>query len=392
MNASVKVRLLIVDDEIAHMVALSDTLADQGYDVLGCRDGESALDALRRGPFDLVLTDLMMPGISGIELLRRAFEIDPMVIGIIMTGEGTIGTAVEALQSGASDYILKPFKLSVVLPVLNRGLAMRRLRIENAALERRVREHAAELEATNRELEAFTRSASHDLRAPLNAVLGFSSLLLHKGGPALLDEERRWLGQIERAARQMSDLIDALMRLSLAGRQALKLEQVDMVGLVRHVVADLRESSPQRQVSVRVGDLPPTMADPSLLRQVFVNLLSNAFKYTRRTEQALIEVEFEQRAHEGIFSVRDNGAGFDSAKADQLFHAFRRFHRDDEFEGNGVGLSVVQRIVQRHGGRVWAESSPGLGAAFHFTLAGGSPPAERRPDPVSRGAPRVGGR
>ncbi|HEY9027578.1 MAG TPA: ATP-binding protein [Burkholderiaceae bacterium] len=368
MTEAVKAKLLIADDEPAQLRALCDTLQDQGYAVRGCPGGAQALAALHEEPFDLLLADLMMPGMSGIQLLRAALAIDPTLVGIIMTGEGTIGTAVEAMQTGALDYILKPFKLSAVLPVLGRALTLRRLRAENAALERRVREHAAELEATNRELEAFTRSASHDLRAPLNAVLGFSSLLQAELGPKVPDEPRSWMGQIEQAAQQMSDLIDALMRLSQVGKQALHVQKVNVTELVRGVVDELRQGQPQRRVTVRVGDLSEAMADPPLLRQVFVNLLGNAFKYTRDIAHAEIDVRVERQGGESVFAVRDNGPGFDMTRADRLFHAFQRLHTLDEFEGSGVGLSIVQRIVQRHGGRVWAHSAPGSGASFFFTL------------------------
>ena len=368
-------RLLIVDDEAAQMRALCDTLEDQGYKVHGCTNGEAALLELRRAPFDLLLADLMMPGMNGIDLLRAALAIDPMLVGIIMTGEGTIGSAVEAMQSGALDYILKPFKLSAIVPVLSRGLTMRRLRVENAALERRVREHAAELETTNRELDAFTRSASHDLRAPLNVVLGFSTLLASELGPQIPAEQRDWLTHIERSAQRMSGLIDALMRLSQVGRQVLHLQSVDVAALVHSIADDLRQEQPQQHASLRLGALPPTTADASLLRQLFINLLSNAFKFTRNTEHAVIEVGSKADGGEHVFFVRDNGPGFDMARAPRLFDAFQRFHRADEFEGSGVGLSIVQRIVQRHGGRIWAEAAPGRGASFFFSLAAAEPPS-----------------
>jgi signal transduction histidine kinase len=368
MTDLTRAKLLVVDDEPAQMKALCDTLEDEGYEVVGCTDGEAALAALRRSPADLLLADLMMPGMNGIDLLRAALAIDPMLVGIIMTGEGTIGTAVEAMRSGALDYILKPFKLSAILPVLGRGLLMRNLRLENAELERRLREHMAELETSNRELDAFTRSASHDLRSPLNVVLGFSQLLVSKLGSKIPDDQRNWLLQIERAARHMSDLIDALMRLSRVGKQAMNLQPVDVAGLVRDVLAEHSTEQAQRGVLVHVGDLPEVRADPALLRQVFVNLLSNAFKYTRRAERPQIEVRTEQQGDERVFSVRDNGPGFDMARAGRLFDAFQRFHGSDEFEGSGVGLSIVHRIVQRHGGRIWAHAEPGQGAVFYFTL------------------------
>ena len=376
-------RLLIVDDEAAQMQALCDTLEDHGYQVVGRTNGEEALVALQQAPFDLLLADLVMPGMNGIGLLRAALAIDPMLVGIIMTGEGTIGTAVEAMQSGALDYILKPFKLSAILPVLGRGLTMRRLRLQNAALERRVREPAAELDAANRELDAFTRSASHDLRSPLNVVLGFSTLLVNELGPQIAAEQRKWLIHIERSARHMSQLIDALMRLSRVGRQVLRLQVVDVPGLVQSVVDDLRQEQAQRQVTLQLGELPETLADASLLRQLFVNLQSNAFKFTRNTERAVIEVGCETRDAERVFFVRDNGPGFDMTRAHRLFDAFQRFHSADEFEGSGVGLSIVQRIVQRHGGRIWAEAALGQGAGFYFTLA-------RAAEPLSPAAPITG--
>jgi len=363
------VRVLIVDDEAAQRQALCETLQVQGFDAIGCSGAEPALAELRRRPVDLLLTDLMMPDTDGITLLRAARQIDPMLVAIIMTGEGTIGTAVEAMRSGAFDYILKPFKLSAILPVLSRALAVRQLRIQNAALEQQLREHAAELEAANRELDAFTRSASHDLRAPLNAVLGFSSLLVQDFSGQLAQQQRGWLVEIQRAARQMSQLIDDLMRLARLGRQALTLQSVDMSALARDVVAELSAQQPRPQLDVRIDMLPSALADAALLRQVLINLVSNALKFTRRVEQPQIHIGHEvQRSGAQAYFVRDNGEGFDMAQADKLFQAFNRLHRSDAFEGTGVGLSIVQRIVQRHGGRVWAHGESGRGATFYFTL------------------------
>jgi signal transduction histidine kinase len=371
MKDSGAARLLIVDDEAAQRHALSETLQVQGFEAIGCASGEAALAELRQRPVDLLLTDLMMPGTDGIALLRAAREIDPTLVVIIMTGEGTIATAVEAMRSGAFDYILKPFKLSAILPVLARALAVRRLRIQNAALEQQLRQHAAELEAANRELDAFTRSASHDLRAPLNAVLGFSSLLVQDFSSQLAPQQRGWLVEIQRAARQMSQLIDDLMRLSRLGRQALNLQTVDMAKLARGVTDELQAQiePPRPQPQVQIDALPPALADAALLRQALINLLSNAFKFTRHTEAARIHVGQEAQANgTRAYFVRDNGEGFDMAQAGKLFQAFNRLHRSDMFEGTGVGLSIVQRIVQRHGGRVWAEGEPGRGATFYFTL------------------------
>ena len=368
MTEAIAARLLIVDDDATQMQALCDTLQDQGYDVVGCGSGDAGMAELRKAPFDLLLTDLTMPEMDGMTLLRSALQVDPMLVVIMMTGAGTIGSAVEAMQAGALDYILKPFKLSAILPVLARGLAMRRLRLQNAALERSVREHSAELEATNIELDAFTRSVSHDLRTPLNALIGFSSLMTMKYAAQMPAEPRSWLDQIERAAKRMNQLIDDLLRLSRLGRQALRLEPVDMALLARAVVDELIPAQDRQRVQVLIDALPRASADASLLRQVFVNLLSNAYKFTRQTPQPTIEIGCSLGSEGRVYFVRDNGAGFDMAHADRLFAAFERLHRAEEFEGSGVGLSIVQRIVQRHGGRIWAEGKPGQGATFYFTL------------------------
>ncbi len=325
---------------------------------------------LRETSFDLLLTDLMMPGMDGIELLTEALRIDPLLAVVIMTGAGSVDTAVEAMRAGAVDYVLKPFKLSLVLPVLARGLGLRQLRLRNEELARQLRERAEALEATNSELDAFTRSASHDLRTPLNAVIGFSGLLAEQYAAQWPAEARDWLAQIERAGMRMNQLIDDLLRLSRLGRQALSVTPVDLALLARGVIADQRMAQPERQVSVQIGALPRVMGDASLLQQVFTNLLSNAFKFTRKTEHAAISVGSEMRDGEQVIFVRDNGSGFDMAQAARLFGAFERLHGEGEFEGTGIGLSIVQRIVQRHGGRVWAIGAPGMGASFCFTLGG----------------------
>ncbi len=376
MNPLVNARLLIVDDEAAHLRALCDTLQDQGFVVTGCTGGVPALQALREDSFDLLLTDLMMPGMDGLELLAQALQIDATLAVVIMTGAGSVDTAVEAMRSGAVDYVLKPFKLSLVLPVLGRGLKLRQLRLRNEELARQLQDRAEALEATNSELDAFTRSASHDLRTPLNAVAGFSGLLAEQYAPQWPEEARHWLAQIERAGARMNQLIDDLLRLSRLGRQALSLAPVDLGILVRGVIADLRMAEPGRQVALHIDPLPRVMGDAGLLQQVFTNLLSNAFKFTRRTANAEISIGTETLGDERVIYVRDNGSGFDMAQAERLFGAFERLHPEDQFEGTGIGLSIVQRIVQRHGGRVWATGAPGLGATFRFTLGDPGEPVE----------------
>jgi two-component system, sensor histidine kinase and response regulator len=361
-------RILIVDDEEAHLKALCDTLQGQGYETAGFSRPVLALDEIQPGRFDVLLTDLMMPEMDGIALLEAARRIDPNLAGIIMTGEGTITTAVEAMKSGAMDYVLKPFKLRALLPILERALSVRWLRLQNAALEQRIRERTAELEMANKELEAFSYSVSHDLRAPLRHIDGYASILMEQYIKDMPPDARRLLEVVIGETRQMGKLIDDLLRFSRLSRQPLAKESINSAALFREVLEPLQKEHAARKVEVRFGELPDCHGDGSLLRQVVVNLLSNAFKFTRQRENAIVEIGGRMQDQERVYFVRDNGAGFDMQYARRLFGVFQRMHTSEEFEGTGVGLSIVQRIVIRHGGRVWAEAAVDQGATFYFTL------------------------
>lgn len=243
----------------------------------------------------------------------------------------------------------------------------------NTELEERVRRRTAQLEATNKELEAFAYSVSHDLRAPLRAMDGFARILLAEGGDEYSERAQRYLRRIRHNAQQMDELIHDLLAFSRLNRQELRKKEVQPEYLVAEALEDLEAERQDRTVEIAVGELPPVQADPALLRAVFSNLLSNALKYTRTRDTARIEVgAMGQNGHgeadSPIFYVRDNGVGFDMKYVDKLFGVFQRLHRAEEYEGTGVGLATVQRIVRRHGGRVWAEGTESKGATFYFTL------------------------
>ncbi|WP_020472205.1 response regulator [Zavarzinella formosa] len=666
MNTSSLGRLLIVDDEIELLNSLADKLARQGYETVRFSSPHEALNALAGRAFDLLLTDLMMPGMDGITLLQAARKIEPDLAGIVMTGQATVQTAVDAMKSGAADYILKPFKLNVILPVLARALELRRLRLENLqlretvgiyelcnaiaftldhqtllnkvidaamqqceaeeasimlptdkgdelrvavirgdgrahlvgervplehgiagwvtrhrepltlmgevrdprfspvqarsdircaismpmlvggklvgvlnvnstnrrqsstmgqvkslgilantgasalesarlhlavlraeeqyrsifenasegilqsspdgrvqianpamagilgydspgdliagvrdlgsqvyqngqdreevkrlveehgqvqnielrmvrkdggriwvslngrairnsqgktlryestiiditrrkfaeeslrsaneALEQRVRERTAELEAANKELEAFSYSVSHDLRAPLRAIDGYARIVISDFGPSLPDEAQDYLRDVLRGAQQMSRLVDDLLGFSRLSRQPLRKQPVDTLKMVQKCLEELKPVVAERPVEIRIGDLAPCQADPNLLKQVWFNLLSNAFKYTGKRNPAVIEIGCQSDSLGSTYFVKDNGAGFDMRYVHKLFGVFQRLHRAEDYEGTGVGLAIVQRIVQRHLGRVWAEAEPDRGATFFFFL------------------------
>jgi signal transduction histidine kinase len=361
-------KILIVDDETALMTALCITLKDEGYDTTGFSSGKAALAAMEKTEFDLLLTDLMMPEMDGIALLQAALKKSPNIVGLIMTGEGTIATAVEAMKTGALDYILKPFRLSVVLPILGRALTIRRLRLENVILAQSVRERSAQLEAANRELEAFSYSVSHDLRAPVRHIDGFVSLLA-KAEMSLSEKGQSYLDAIAKSSKQMGCLIDDLLEFSRTGRTEMRHTQVDLQNVLTETFGRIQPETKGRNIQWKTSPLPVVQGDPILLQQVFSNLLLNAVKYTGPRDPAEIEIGWTGGAgDETVVFVRDNGVGFDMRYAGKLFGVFQRLHRQDEFEGTGIGLANVRRIVARHGGRTWAEGEIDKGATFYFSL------------------------
>jgi len=250
----------------------------------------------------------------------------------------------------------------------------------NTALEGRVRERTAQLEVANRELEAFAYSVSHDLRAPLRHLRGYASILIEDHGAEFAGPARAYVDRIGAAAEQMNDVVDALLGLSNLSSSGMSWSSVDLSALAADVAAELRRNQPARDVSFEIAPEVFVEGDPRLLRQAMRNLLENAWKYTSKHPRAHIEFGVDERAAappedngtcpSRVFYVRDDGAGFDGQHADQLFRPFRRMHAPSEFEGTGIGLATVQRIIQRHRGRIWAEAAPEKGATFYFTLAG----------------------
>jgi two-component system, LuxR family, sensor kinase FixL len=267
-----------------------------------------------------------------------------------------------------------------IVDISERKQAIEEIHKLNAELELRVKERTAQLEAANRDLESFTYSVSHDLRAPLRHMDGFSRILLEDYGPQLLPGAKQHVERVRTATQHMGHLVDDLLNLARVGRGSLRIVTTDLNELVAETILSLEAETRGRVVDWRVGRLSPAQCDPGLMRQVFFNLLSNALKFTLPREKAVIEIGEIRNEDEPVIFVRDNGVGFDMKYADKLFQVFQRLHREEDFEGTGVGLAIVYRILQKLGGAIRAESSPQNGATFFFTVA---QPLPASPAPVT---------
>jgi len=374
-------KVLAVDDSDTYLRVLASNLVQEGFDVALARSGEEALEVLRVQPVDCILLDLMMPGISGTETCRRIKAAPGLrdIPIVMLTALEDRGAMIDGLAAGADDYIAKSNDFAVLRARVAAQLRRKQFEDENRSYRERLllaeaRAALAEaLEAKNRELEAFSYSVSHDLRAPLRTVEGFGRVLEEDHAAALDPTARDYLRRMLGATARMTELIDDLLELSRVGRATLAREPVDLSAMARAVAADLARADPGHHVSVEIADGVAAEGDPRLLRIVLENLLGNAWKYSRNA--AAPRIVFGAALHEKVktFHVRDNGAGFDMEFAHKLFTPFERLHSDEQFPGSGIGLATVQRIVSRHGGRIWADSTVGQGATFFWTLGKQTP-------------------
>jgi signal transduction histidine kinase len=414
-------RVLIVDDIPSNLRLLRAMLEEDKLDVVEAPDGVQALDALERQSIDAIISDVLMPRMDGYRLCQevRKSERWRMMPFIFYTATyDSVDDEKLCYDLGGDKYLRKPSPREVLLAALSEAasaatrrppnraewrfesddmreyserlvckweekhedLARRSEELEqaradlqhaNLELESRVQQRTAELRVANHELEAFSYSVSHDLRAPLRHIGGYIEILLRNCTGQLSEINRKHLQTVSASARMMGELIDALLELSKVTRIELHRSVVDLSALAAEVFADLRESDPSRAVKLEITPGMNANGDPQLLRIVLVNLLGNAWKYSRKRADARIEFGKTTGAAVDTYFVRDNGAGFDMAYAGKLFGAFQRLHGQADFEGIGIGLATVQRIIHRHSGKISGESIDHQGATFRFTLSAG---------------------
>ena len=371
-----RIKVLLIEDNPSDARLIRESLAEATHSSFDLETAETLASGLKRlsgGGVDAMLLDLALPDSFGFETFIRAKPQAQGVPVIVLTGQDDQSLALKLVQEGAQDFLAKADVSGnnltrSILHAIERERLEQKFRKLNDELEQRVRDRTSELEAANKELEAFSFSVSHDLRAPLTQLHGFSSLLLDNHASLLNEQGQRYLHNIKDGAMRMSALIDALLTLAKVSRRGLQVRDVGLNSLVEEVLKEFKDETREREIEWQVGQLPFIKCDYGLLRQALINLLSNAVKYTRKREHAVIEISSKIIDGKQTILVHDNGVGFDMKYADKLFAPFQRLHREKDFEGTGVGLATVQRIIHKHSGRIWAHSEPGLGASFYFTV------------------------
>ncbi|PTY04441.1 histidine kinase [Verrucomicrobia bacterium LW23] len=416
-----KANILLVDDREDKRLAMETVIADLDQNIVQAASGREALRHLLHQNFAVILLDVNMPGMDGFEtahLIRQRKSLENIPIIFVSAISDTETHVSRGYSLGAVDYILAPIvpeilraKVAVFVELfkitdqvkrqaedlrlahselekrveertrelarVNRSLqkevkerqrAEHELRNLNGKLEEIVAERTAELLSANRELETFSYSIAHDLRAPFRQIHGYAEILQEDFSEILPDEATKYLSRIADKSREMERMVDDLLRLFVVAKQPLTAADEDLGAMAQSVMSALRAEVPERQIEWTLRTLPVVRCNGALMRQVLENLLNNAVKYTRPRTLAQIELGCERQDSQDVFYVRDNGVGFSMEQVDRLFGVFQRLHRPEEFEGTGVGLALVARIVAKHGGRVWARSSVDQGATFYFTL------------------------
>lgn len=360
--------IVLVDDEHEQLRQVAGLLQDKGFRVFAFDAPEAALHWIERNPFDLLISDLRLPQIDGMAFIKRARAMNDCAECVLMTGHSSVDTAIDAIRLGVADYLLKPFKAAELMAVVDRALYVKRLKEQNQSLLEGLKRSNAQLRDVNSQLDSFAGRVAHDLNSMISLIQSYSRAL-DKNIAANLDEtSRRFLSRIRTVSDRGSALVSDLLAFARLGNRALTLSEVDVGTVVERARLFAELDAKQHGIEWRIGELPWLRADESLFEQVFSNLFSNAVKYTRHVEKPAIEVQWWESLDFHHFVVSDNGAGFDASRADELFLPFKRLHADSDFEGNGLGLVNVKRIVEKHRGSIQGRGELGQGARFEFCI------------------------
>jgi len=379
-----EVTILIVDDKPANIFALEKLLEKPERVLISATSGKDGLKIALSKKIDLVILDVQMPEMDGFEvakILKSNKRTKDVPIIFASAEKKERHSIMKGFEEGAVDYLSKPLdpevtkaKVAVLLKIqlqkkqlIEKNLSLEQADVQIKQLNLELQKNLVQLETANKELESFSYSVSHDLRTPLRILNGHSSILLEDYGDKFDDEAKRLLQSIQGNVNKMNKLIDDLLRLSKLGRQEVERSEINVGKLVQDIIIEIN-SSTHHNANIILNPLLPVYADHSLLTQVWINLISNAIKYSAKKENPKVEINCLKQNGEMVYSVKDNGAGFNMAYADKLFGVFQRLHKPAEFEGTGVGLAIVKRVVGKHGGRVWAEGKPDEGATFYFSL------------------------
>lgn len=385
MQPQPKVNILIVDDHPENLLALEGILESLDENLVRAYSGKEALRCLLEQEFAVILLDVQMPEMNGFEtatLIRQRKQSQQTPIIFITAISQTANFIFQGYSVGAVDYLLKPIEPSILkwkvktfVDLFKKTQQMERqatqLQSANKKLENQLHKIEVinqDLELANTELQAFNDSVSHDLRNPLASIKGFIYLLLFKYSNTLDETAKHYLQRIQLASERMEELIDDLLRLSQVTSSEMHPQSVNLSALAKVILSEFQTSTPERQVELFIAPDLVVYGDQGLLKIALQNLLANAWKYTRKQTLTKIEFGVTKYDKQQAYFVRDNGAGFEMKSATKLFNPFERLHPISEFEGTGIGLTIVQRIIHRHGGKIWAEASLEQGATFYFTL------------------------
>lgn len=370
-------KLLIIDDQKSILQMLRRRFAKFEYEIFTADNRKEALELLKKNSFDLILLDYMMPKVSGFDLFLSFHEKYNLPV-IMMTAHSSINLVIEFMRHGGADFIEKPLDMDLLLLRIERAIKQSRILKDQVISKEKAEaeliksnadliEKTKKLEQKNKELDAFTAAVSHDLKAPISNILGFLNILRKKVSAENSDDSiNKYFNHIEEGANKMNLLISELLGFAKMQHVKKHIEVIDAQKLVTEIVG-LINANEKNPSEIEIGQLPSIKGDLILIRQVFYNLIHNAVKYSRKNPKSIVNITAVINEDETYFAIKDNGVGFNAAQADHLFNIFTRLHAN-EFEGFGIGLANVKRIVERHNGRIWAKGKEGEGATFYFSL------------------------